>query len=170
MRGTGITPSNFDDRSSAAYLFGNSANGEDEITMFKAAGDDFSFGWLVGPPKLKKIPPAGTTLAVTPSGATVVVSDTAAINVRSVGNTSGLFTPVFDEDVTKTVLYSTVPTVRVFYTDASFDTVPIVGTVFAQSATYQQWTIPRDVSKTLDATATLAAIKAIANFSVRVPS
>lgn len=170
LRGTGITPSNFDDRSSAAYLFGNSADGEDDITMFKAAGDDFSFGWLVGPPKLKKIPPAGTTLAVTPSGATVVVSDTAAINVRSVGNTSGLFTPVFDEDVIKTVLYSTVPTVQVFYTDASFDTVPIVGTSFAQSATYQQWTIPRDVSKTLDATATLAAIKAIANFSVRVPS
>lgn len=62
LRGTNVTPSNFDDRTTQAYLFAGA--GTTGVDVLKAAGDDFSFGWLVGPPRLAKLPPPGIQLSV----------------------------------------------------------------------------------------------------------
>lgn len=62
LRGTNVTPSNFDDRATQSIIYGPATAAG--IDVVKAAADDFSFGWLVGPPKLARIPPPGTPISV----------------------------------------------------------------------------------------------------------
>lgn len=175
LRGTNVTLSNFDDRSSAAYIFGNSNTAADSITMFKAASDDFSFGWLVGPPKLARIPPAGTLVTLDMSGGTIFITTATVIGDNTIYEfeiitadkdiaVTGLGTPILWADtagfpvaLTTTTLFIPPTQCYVSSIGGSFDTALRIPVPTAQIAN-------------LDVPGTIAALKALANVKIIVDS
>jgi hypothetical protein len=165
LRGTSVTPSVYADRSTAAYIFGNAevANetSGDKILIYKAAADDFSFGWLVGPPRLRRTVPPGTLRSINASTATSV----------TLGGTSLIFTgdstfiTPLDNGQTANIVFSTRLSID-YVDDGAGGQLEVAGGSVTRFGDVVNLTIPGYAGGVFDPTSTLALFQAYSDFSV----
>lgn len=148
-----------------------------EADLFEAAGDDFSFFYLVGPPPMCDIAnlkdpisfPTGTSLNVT-------VPDTATLTTETVpfdktlavrGMTFGPNLPITESTYYANIATSTLSSVVITYLDTTTENVFVLDTRIAHhTGSTPTWYIPTDANKTVDTVTTLTALKALEPFTV----
>lgn len=100
------------DYSTSSYI---TIDGGGDAKVFKAAGDDFSFGWLVGPPRLQERPPLSFIAGLDFSSATSVLQDSTSpiqYSILNVAVTTSLsagfykFVIIGTSDLDVTTVYS----------------------------------------------------------------
>lgn len=111
LRGPGCVVNSFDDRTTEAFVVGHGEvlNTSQDCNFYKAAGDDFSFGWLVGPPRLLTRIPG--EFVVNFATATVTTLTTNGIAFRTEGVT---VTPTLPPGTKWNVLYPIITANAVF--------------------------------------------------------
>lgn len=148
-----------------------------EADIFEAAGDDFSFFYLVGPPPMCDIVnlkdpvslPTGTKVSVTVPEAATVTAETepfaATLAVRGITYAPDL--PKSDTEYYANITESTLSSIVITYLDDTTDNVFVTDTVIANhTGSSPSWYIPTDANKTVDFTTTLVALKALETFDV----
>lgn len=135
--------------------------GSGSVNILKAAHDDFSFGWLVGPPKLR---PRARPFLTASSPATGVGESGNFIDFIGVS-----VTPADRENGTYNILSASPATIEITYTDmttaiASFDT----GGVTKGASTSNIRVLNPDTSKDVDSAATLATFNATTSYTFLV--
>lgn len=140
--------------------------------LYEAAGDDFNFFFMIGPPPMSDIRNL-KTISSFPTGQTVEVDTTLAANVNAVADKLSFFpvafTPLIEQDDTAihNITESSISTVTVTYTDASTEDVPITQCTLLQNTTPRGFfQVPINTAKTPELTVTTAAVQALGSFSV----
>lgn len=165
---TGGLTSNHDLRSYIYMVYSHTNTGTNNITMLRGAADDFSFGWLVGPPRLIPRPINGVSTTINFSGADTVAFGTIEGAPEGLRITTVSTTPA--ASVGATIISSAVATIPVTLSDASVVQVPVVGGTRISDANGEtRWAFPYETAGlTADLPTTLAAIVALGSFNVSV--
>nr|WPR18423.1 MAG: capsid protein [Crogonang virus 84] len=151
----------------------NTGGTADVSKLYEAAGDDFNFFFMVGPPPMMDIDNLKTTGAIFPTGKVVTVS-TASVTATT---DEGLFVRTGLITVTPTVVAgtyhiatSTKDFVTVTYTDATTELVPITSCRIYRTGTSIYLEIPTDPNplKVPNTTAITASVKALDTFDVLI--
>ena len=145
--------------------------------MYEAAGDDFSFYFLVGPPPMVDIRNV-TTITSFPSGATVGVdfSGVTVLNLATepFSNTLAIRGVDFNPDLLDqpSSLYGNISetslaTITVTYTDATMEEIPVLDCVVAKHVgVTPTFYVPANVNKTVNLSATLTSIQSTGLFNI----
>jgi hypothetical protein len=139
--------------------------------VFEAAGDDFNFFFLVGPPPMSDIRNVQSTSSF-PTGNTATVNTSLADNANQ--STAALsffpvsFTPsLVQDDVVHNITSSSIDTITVTYDDATTEDILITDCALVQSTLPQGFfRVPFNTTKTPDLAATIAAVQALGSFTV----
>jgi hypothetical protein len=165
LRGTSVSPSVYADRSTAAYIFGNAQSATedsgDAIRIYKAAADDFSFGWLVGPPRLRRAVPPGTLRQVDVSAASALITDGA--NLRFGGDTT--FISDLEMDESADIVFSTRLTIS-YASDSGGGELEVIGGSVSRVGNSITLFIPTGGVSDINLTDTLALFQTSDDFSI----
>lgn len=171
LRGRGALPEVYGDRTTRVLFTGTG-----DIDLYRAAADDFSFGWLVGPPKLIKVPIAEVaTLEFGTASQVGLVTDPGVNTTFNVYNINYTAPAGFGS----IAVNAFAPTPIVGTTATSFDLVTSVGTIsipfdscgvygYGSSTCVMTFTADIDKSATINYAATLASIQAQGTKAVQI--
>nr|UNY41982.1 MAG: polyprotein 2 [Picornavirales sp.] len=140
------------------------------MALFEAAGDDYNFYFLVGPPPMVDISNI-KAVPTYPSGNSVEVNLSTLTNMV-VGTTRNRFTVatytparVFDAGKEYGIASSTQDFVKMIYIDGTNEEFPVTSCRISRNTTGYTFDVPKGTG-TVDVTPTLAALKAIPKFTV----
>jgi hypothetical protein len=128
-----------------------------EVELMKAGGDDFSFGWLVGPPKIAK------RIGSEPTG---TMNLTGIDTIETTAGFVSFITTTTSNGSTGLITYSSVPTFTITYTDTTTEVVEF--TNCRVNSTESSLIAPYDDTKTIDTVVTYAALNMIGIIPVRI--
>jgi hypothetical protein len=155
----------------------NRANygGTDQTSsMYEAAGDDFNFFFMIGPPPMSDIRNV-RSISTFPTGTTVTVDTSSVASVNQLDTVLSFFPAKFDpaiarnNDAVYNIAESSKSYVTVSYTDTTTDDVAITDCTLVQIKTpkpQSNFHIPFNTEKTPDLAATTLAVKALGSFTV----
>jgi hypothetical protein len=149
----------------------NNANyGGDTQTsqVYEAAGDDFSFYFMVGPPPMCDIRNLQSDPIALPTGSSVEVDFSGVTDVSATGGTLVALPvtytpPLAVSPVSAGIASSSLQFVTVTYTDATTQDIPVTS---CQISPVDGFSVPVNSAKTVDAPATLAFLNTIDVFTV----
>jgi hypothetical protein len=137
--------------------------------LYEAAGDDFNFFFMIGPPPMMDIKNV-KNISSFPTGTTRTVDLTGAANGNILAGRLNVFPVVFDPAIPPgsglyNITSSTLDTITVTYDDGSFSETPVTDCIVGDSgANYLG--IPYDLTKTVDVITTGQSIQTIPEFTI----
>ncbi len=143
------------------YAHTNASTTQNGVSVLRAAADDFSFGWLVGPPRLMPRAINGITSTINFAGVTTMSCNAdgtcAAFSVVAITPTaiSG-----------SAIISSSVATVSFPLTEGGSISVPLIGAYVGDDTTYLCFPVESGVCDTIDSVGAVAAVVALGSISV----
>merc|ERR1712000_523413 len=111
-------------------------------SMYEAAGDDFNFFFMIGPPPMSDIRNV-RSISTFPTGNTITVDTSSAASVNQLDTVLSFFSATFspaiaqNDDAVYNIAESSKPHVTVFYTDTTTEDVAITDCTLVQNDTPQ---------------------------------
>jgi hypothetical protein len=146
----------------------NTGSTPDVSNLFEAAGDDFNFFFLIGPPPMMDIRNVQKP-STFPTGTQISVNATGATDVSQQNSITEALPMVFTPDIEGgefSISSSSKATIAVKFTDGTSEVVPLIDCFIYKSSTKSSLRIPINEQKDVDLTATLTNVKALGTFSI----
>jgi hypothetical protein len=138
--------------------------------LYEAAGDDFNFFFMVGPPPMMDIKNVKNVSSF-PTGTSRSVDLADATNGNISSGRFDVFPVTYDPAILSgsgfyPISSSTLDTVTITYDDASTSETPVSSCIVGSDNTRTYFGIPYDISKSVDVTTTGNALQAIPKFTI----
>jgi hypothetical protein len=153
------------------------SNSDESSYMFEAAGDDFNFFFLVGPPPMMDIKNVNR-IATFPTGIVTEVDPSSVANALEITDYVTFYECVFTPpaptldpvaDQLASISTSTIEFISIAYTDSSTELVPVTDCLLgALISPRLDLRVPRNPAKTIDLAASIILIVGLGTFTVTV--
>lgn len=139
--------------------------------LYEAAGDDFNFFFLIGPPPMCDIRNVRAT-STFPTGNAYTISTAAVTSTNETDDYARFFTVSFtptyslESGEEYNITQSEIPTVTVTYNDDTTEDIPLTDCKLSYTVSGNALSIPKNPNKTIDLAVTAISVVSLGSFDI----